>query len=179
MKTTLLALLFSITSANAFAKGDVKLVRVYKSERRLELIGSDNQVIKTYKVMLGRTPVGAKTQEGDNKTPEGTYELDQKNPDSDFHKSLHISYPNLKDKLKARMKGVSPGGDIMLHGLPNDFVEMRDWLNSVGIGDIGDEMIRAALPDLDWTNGCIAVSDAEIEEIYGMIDVPTKIIITP
>lgn len=179
MKSTLIALVLTITTANAFAKSPVSLVRVFKSERRLELVTKDNQVIKTYKVMLGRNPVGHKVQEGDNKTPEGNYTLDLRNPNSKFHKALHISYPNLKDKLKARSLGVKPGGDIMLHGLPNDFSEMTDWLNAVGLGGLADDLIRAGLPYLDWTNGCIAVTDAEIDEIYEMIDVPTKIVIRP
>lgn len=179
MKKLLLVLCLSITATNVYAKTEIKLLRVYKAERRLEIVGKDNQVIKTYKVMLGRNPVGPKTQEGDNKTPEGTYELDLKNPDSNFHKSFHISYPTLKQKMKAKMRGVNPGGDIMLHGLPNDFKEMTEFLNTIGLGDIGDDLIRMALPNFDWTNGCVAVTDAEIDEIYGMVDVPTKIVIEP
>lgn len=179
MRAVLLALVLSITTSNVFAKSEVALVRVFKSERRLELVNKKDQVIKSYKIMLGRNPVGHKVQEGDNKTPEGNYELDMKNPESKFHKSLHISYPNFKDKLKAKALGVKPGGDIMLHGLPNDFKEMTEWLNTVGLGGLADDLIRAALPYLDWTNGCIAVTDAEIDEIYGMLDVPTKIVIRP
>ncbi len=179
MKTVLLTLVLAITTSNVFAKTEVALVRVFKSERRLELVNKNNQVIKSYKVVLGRNPVGHKSQEGDNKTPEGNYELDLKNPNSKFHKSLRISYPNFKDKLKARALGVKPGGDIMLHGLPNDFSEMTDWLNTAGLSGLADDLIRAALPYVDWTNGCIAVTDAEIDEIYGMLDVPTKITIRP
>jgi murein L,D-transpeptidase YafK len=179
MKSALIALVLTITTSNVFAKSEVALVRVFKSERRLELLTKDDRVIKTYKVMLGRNPVGHKVQEGDNKTPEGNYTLDMRNPQSKFHKSLHISYPNLKDKLKAKSLGVKPGGDIMLHGLPNDFSEMTDWLETVGLGGLADDLIRAGLPYLDWTNGCIAVTDAEIDEIYGMLDIPTKIVIRP
>lgn len=166
-------------SLPTFAKSDISLVRVYKSERRLELVNSNNQVVKTYKVMLGKNPIGHKEQEGDNKTPEGTYSLDQKNPNSNFYKSLHISYPNFKDKMKAKKRGVKPGGDIMLHGLPNDFKEMNAWLETAGLSGLGDDLIRAALPYLDWTSGCIAVTDEEIEEIYNLINVPTKILIQP
>ncbi len=179
MKKLLLVLSFVITSANVYAKTEVKLLRVYKADRRLELVGVDNKIIKTYKVMLGRNPVGQKNQEGDNKTPEGSYELDLKNDQSNFHKSFHISYPTMKQKLKAKMRGVNPGGDIMLHGLPNDFKEMTVFLNTIGLGDLGDDLIRMALPNFDWTNGCVAVTDAEIDEIYEMVDVPTKIIIEP
>ncbi|MBY0415163.1 MAG: L,D-transpeptidase family protein [Bdellovibrionales bacterium] len=179
MKALLFSLSLAITMANANAASDVLLIRVFKAERRLELVGKDNRVLKTYKVMLGRTPVGPKTQEGDNKTPEGSYELDLRNPNSSYHKALRVSYPNFKDKLKAKMKGVKPGGDIMLHGFPNDFKEMTSWLDSVGLGGIGDDLIRASLPYFDWTNGCIAVTDDEIDEIYNRVDVPTKIVIQP
>ncbi|MBC7428721.1 MAG: L,D-transpeptidase family protein [Bacteriovorax sp.] len=179
MKTGLLALFLSITATNVFASSEVKYLHVIKSERKLELIGSNDKVIKTYKVMLGRTPMGPKSEEGDNKTPEGTYTLDIKNDDSDFHRSFHISYPNLKQKMKAKMRGVSPGGDIMLHGLPNNFGEMISYLEKIGLGSLSDDLIRLGLKNFDWTNGCIAVSDTEIEEIYGMVDVPIKIVIEP
>ncbi len=176
MKALILSLLFTISAAHA---ADVQLVKVYKSARKLELIGANNKVIKTYKVMLGRNPIGHKAFEGDNKTPEGTYTLDEKNPNSNFYKSLHISYPNFKDKLKAKSRGKSPGGDIMLHGMPNDFRDMMDFVTSVGLADLGDDLIRSGLLGYDWTNGCIAVTDSEIEEIYSMINVPTKITIFP
>lgn len=177
MKTLLSLILFSILTTQALARVQIKEVRVYKSERKLELITNDNQVYKTYKVMLGQTPVGPKRKEGDNKTPEGSYTLDLKNERSKFHKALHISYPNNKDILRAKLRGNNPGGDIMLHGLPNNFYEMRDWLASKNLDGLSDEAIRSALPNYDWTNGCIAVTDAEIEEIFSLIDVPTKIII--
>jgi murein L,D-transpeptidase YafK len=175
MKTLLITTLLALTVT---AQGQIKEVRVYKSERKLELINTDNQVYKTYKVMLGLNPIGAKTKEGDNKTPEGTYLLDIKNERSKFHKALHISYPTAKEAFKARIRGQNPGGNIMLHGLPNDFSEMRDWLVSKNMDKMSDESIRAALPNFDWTNGCIAVTDDEIEEIYSLLDVPTKIIIS-
>lgn len=180
MKTyTLLFLAMTCSFTQAFAAIPVKELRVFKGERRLEIIGNNNQVLKTYKVMLGRNPEGKKMQEGDFKTPEGEYILDAKHPDSDFHKAFHISYPNLKDKLKARMLGVSPGGDIMLHGYPNNFFDMTSWLKSVGFENAAEEVIRAGLSNFDWTSGCIAVTDEEIDEIFAMVDVPTKIIIKP
>lgn len=159
------------------ARVQIKEVRVYKNARKLELINSDNQVYKSYKIMLGLNPIGAKRQEGDNKTPEGTYMLDIKNERSKFHLALHISYPNKKDTILAKLKGQNPGSNIMLHGLPNNFNEMRDWLASKNLDRLSDDAIREALPNYDWTNGCIAVTDTEIEEIYSLIDVPTKIII--
>lgn len=163
----------------AEAKSNVGLLRVFKNERRLELLNSDRQIIKSYKIMLGRNPIGAKTREGDNKTPEGIYILDYKNPASSFHKALHISYPNKAQILNAKKQNISPGGDIMLHGLPNNFKKMTTWLEGAGLGELGDELIRKALPFFDWTNGCIAVTDSEIDEIYKMVDVPTTIEIFP
>lgn len=171
--------MFAVTTTDSFAKSEVKQLVAYKSERRLELIGFDNKVIKYYKIMLGKNPIGHKVQEGDNKTPEGTYTLEEKNPKSNFNKSLKVSYPNFKDRMKARALGVKPGGDIMLHGFPNNFKEMTSWLESVGLADLGDDLIRASLPYFDWTSGCIAVTDEEINEIYELVDVPTKIIIKP
>lgn len=174
---TLLVMTLNLT--NTFAKDRIDLVRVYKAERRLELVTKDNRVIKSYKIMLGKNPIGHKTQEGDNKTPEGTYSLDLKNLNSQFYKSLHISYPNLKDRLKARARGVNPGGDIMLHGFPNHFGEMSTWLESVGLGGLGDDLIRTSLPYFDWTSGCIAVTNEEIDEIIDLVEIPTKITIFP
>ena len=176
MKALILSLLFTISAAHA---ADVQLVKVYKSARKLELIGANNKVIKTYKVMLGRNPIGHKAFEGDNKTPEGTYTLDEKNPNSNFYKSLHISYPNFKDKLKAKSRGKSPGGDIMLHGMPNDFRDMMDFVTSVGLADLGDDLIRSTIIYFDWTNGSIALNDNDMREVYNIIDIPTKIEIYP
>jgi murein L,D-transpeptidase YafK len=109
---------------------------------------SRGEVLKTYKIALGGNPIGPKERQGDNKTPEGTYVIDSRNKDSGYHLSLHISYPNQKDKKRARELGVSPGGDIMIHGIKNGF----SW-----VGDSHTEV--------DWTKGCIAVTDEEIEEI--------------
>jgi murein L,D-transpeptidase YafK len=179
MKILLLTLAMSITTTNAFAKSDVKFIQVFKSERRLELVGKDNQILKVYKIMLGKNPIGKKLKEGDNKTPEGTYQLDLRNSESEFYKALHISYPNKVEKFKARFKGVDPGGDIMLHGYPNDFKEMTSWLEKVGLGNASEELIRASLSNYDWTSGCIAVTNEEIDEIYARVDIPTTIVINP
>jgi len=97
---------------------------------------------------LGGNPNGPKERQGDNKTPEGTYVIDSRNKDSQYHLSLHISYPNERDKKRAKELGVSPGGNIMIHGIKNGF----SW-----VGDFHSEA--------DWTKGCIAVTDEEIEEI--------------
>jgi murein L,D-transpeptidase YafK len=179
MKTLLLTIVVSVLSTPTFAVV-IKELRVAKGERKLELITEDDQVYKTYKVMLGlNAEGGAKSQDGDNKTPEGTYTLDLKNEHSKFHKAFHISYPSARDTWRARLHGKKPGGDIMLHGYPNTFEEMREWLTSVNLDKFPEETIRANLSRYDWTNGCIAVTDAEIDEIFSIVDVPTKIIINP
>jgi murein L,D-transpeptidase YafK len=134
---------------------------VLKKERTLQLLNRGN-VIKTYKVALGGDPVGPKTQQGDHKTPEGVYRLDSRNLHSKFHKAIHISYPNARDREAARKKGVSPGGDVFLHGLPN------------GYGRIGNSHRLK-----DWTDGCIAVTNAEIDEIWRMVSDGTPIEIRP
>ena len=131
----------------AIQKGSVDRILIEKSTRRLMLI-SRGEVLKSYKIALGGNPIGPKERQGDNKTPEGTYVIDARNRDSRFHLSLHVSYPNERDKKRAKELGVSPGGDIMIHGIKNGFS---------GVGD--------AHAGVDWTKGCIAVTDQEIEEI--------------
>jgi murein L,D-transpeptidase YafK len=131
----------------AAQKGPADKILIEKRERRLTLI-SKGKGLKTYKIALGGDPNGPKERQGDNKTPEGTYVIDSRNRDSRYHLSLHISYPNEKDKKRAKDLGVSPGGDIMIHGIKNGF----SW-----VGDFHTEV--------DWTKGCIAVTDEEIEEI--------------
>ena len=126
-------------------------VVVVKSQRTLTLL-SQGKVIHTYKVALGGTPVGAKEQQGDHKTPEGHYVLDRRNSKSRFYKSIHVSYPNEQDQQKAAKNGTLPGGDVMIHGLANGF----GWLGAIH---------RAT----DWTDGCIAVTDAEIDEIWKLV----------
>jgi murein L,D-transpeptidase YafK len=136
-------------------------VVIVKSERVLSLL-AHGKVIRTYKVALGGTPVGAKEQQGDHKTPEGHYIIDRRNPQSRFYKSIHISYPNEQDRRKAHESGHSPGGDIMIHGLPN------------GMGALG-----AAHRATDWTDGCIAVTDVEMDEIWKLVPDGTPIEIKP
>jgi murein L,D-transpeptidase YafK len=147
-----------ITSA-AFNKAD-KVV-VIKGKRVL-LLMRQGEIFKTYKVALGQEPNGHKTKAGDKKTPEGTYILDSRNPDSKFHLAIHISYPKESDILNAHRQGVSPGGDIMIHGLPQDFGRMG-------------KLHRLS----DWTNGCIAVTNNEIEEIWRLVPDGTPIEIKP
>lgn len=136
-------------------------VVVVKSARALTLY-SRGQILKTYKVALGGNPVGPKQYQGDHKTPEGEYILDQKNAHSQFHLSLHVSYPNAADRLRAQKAGRDPGGAIMIHGVPKGY----EWL--------GAQQSR-----VDWTEGCIAVSDPEIEEIWRLVPLGTPIEIKP
>jgi murein L,D-transpeptidase YafK len=128
---------------------------VYKARREMLLL-LGNSLLRTYRVALGRDPVGHKECEGDGRTPEGRYTIDRRNPKSRYYLSLHISYPNAADRARAAEQGVDPGGDIMIHGLK-------------------DGMIR----DGDWTQGCIAVTDAEMEEIWGLVPEGTRIDIEP
>ena len=134
---------------------------VHKQARTMELMHA-GQVIKTYKIALGGEPVGPKTRQGDHRTPEGTYVIDSRNVHSQFHRSLHISYPNANDSEHARRLGIPTGGDIYIHGLPN------------GYGFVG-----AAHRARDWTDGCIAVTDQEIEEIWRLVENGTPVDIRP
>lgn len=144
-------------TANAIADH----VIVEKGARRLTLL-REGIPLKTYRIALGRVPVGAKEQEGDQRTPEGTYVIDFHKADSDFHRALHISYPESRDVDRAAARGVSPGSDIMIHGIRN------------GMGWIGALHRRT-----DWTAGCIAVTDFEIEEIWRAVPDRTSIEIRP
>jgi tetratricopeptide (TPR) repeat protein len=145
----------------AIRKGSVDRILIEKSARRLMLI-SQGEVLKSYKIALGGNPIGPKERQGDNKTPEGTYVIDARNRDSRFHLSLRISYPNERDKKRAKELGASPGGDIMIHGVKNGFSRVGD-----------------AHAGFDWTKGCIAVTDQEIEEIDKLAPSGTIVEIRP
>jgi murein L,D-transpeptidase YafK len=136
-------------------------VLVEKSARRLTLMRNGN-ALKTYRMALGRAPIGAKEYEGDQRTPEGIYTIDFHKPDSDYHLALHVSYPDQRNIDRATAQGLSAGSDIMIHGLPNG----RSW--------IGRFHRRS-----DWTAGCIAVTDFEVEEIYRAVPDGTPIEIRP
>jgi murein L,D-transpeptidase YafK len=130
---------------------------VQKELRKLTLMANGRE-LKTYLVCLGENPEGHKQQEGDERTPEGVYIIDHHNDQSQFHLSLHISYPDENDRARAAAMGVSAGSNIMIHGLPN------------GLGWLGN------LYQLnDWTDGCLAVTDSEIEEIYRAVPNSTPI----
>jgi len=136
-------------------------ILIVKSTRTMTLY-SGNKVLRTYKVALGTVPVGPKRVEGDHKTPEGIYTIDAKNPQSQFHLSLHISYPDAADRERARKLGAKPGGAIMIHGLPPRFA-----------------YLGALHRKVDWTDGCEAVTNAEIEEIWKLVPVGTRVEIRP
>lgn len=140
----------------SYAGPPITQVQVYKGKRRMHLF-SGTEVVKTYKIALGGNPVGKKQFEGDYRTPEGFYFIDRRNPNSAYHLSLGISYPNAEDRAFAEAQGRKPGGDIFIHG--------RAGKNK-GRGK-------------DWTAGCIAVKDEEIEELYAMIANGTPIWIFP
>ena len=136
-------------------------ILVEKAARRLTLL-RNGVVLKQYPVVLGRAPDGPKQYEGDQRTPEGLYSIDFHKPDSDYHLALHISYPAQHDVDRAAAEGFSAGSDIMIHGLPNG----RGW-----VGRFHRKK--------DWTAGCIAVTDFEIEEIYRAVPDGTSIEIRP
>ncbi len=141
------------------ARAQATEVVILKAEREL-ILYSGNKPLKTYRVSLGKNPVGQKEKEGDRKTPEGVYVISGHNPKSAFHLSLHISYPTSDQNLLAKRKGVNPGEDIMIHGIKRGF----GWLGKFH-------------RFMDWTTGCIAVTNEEIEEIYRSVPDGTKITI--
>jgi len=137
------------------------LVMVHKGARRLELYRK-GVLLKGYTISLGSHPIGAKWGEGDGRTPEGEYTIDYHKADSSFHRSLHISYPEPKDMAVAHSHGVSPGGLVMIHGTKNGRSPQKE----------------SQLPS-DWTDGCIAVTDPEIDEIWRMVPDGTRIVLQP
>lgn len=141
----------------------VAKVQVIKSERRLDLLDARGQPLRSYKISLGPNPEGDKEERGDGKTPEGKYYIDAHNPDSDYHLSLRISYPNKSDLWRAKKIGTDPGGDIFIHGMPNDKGWMHWKYNN----------------KRDWTQGCIALANEDIKEIYTLVQDGTPILIKP
>ncbi|WP_408635328.1 L,D-transpeptidase family protein [Pelagovum pacificum] len=130
-------------------------MQVWKTQRTLALMHG-SQTLEVYPFELGFAPNGHKYFEGDGKTPEGVYRIDRRNPNSQYHLSVGISYPDPEDVARALEAGLDPGGDIFIHGTPDMFVGRRDW-----------------------TAGCIAVSNEAIEEIYAMVQDGTPIVIYP
>lgn len=136
-------------------------VVVIKSKRLLMLM-KEGEIFRTYKVSLGKQPNGHKVRAGDQRTPEGRYILDSRNPKSKYYLAIHISYPNESDIRNAQKHGVPPGGEIMIHGMSQRFDRLGKLSGS-----------------MDWTDGCIAVNNAEMEEIWQFVPVGTPIEIKP
>jgi murein L,D-transpeptidase YafK len=155
-------LLTSLLLALAEKQGNgVDRVVVHKGERKLVLL-SRGKELRSYRIALGGEPIGPKLRQGDHRTPEGLYTFDSRNSKSHFYKAFHISYPNSRDIEAARKLGVNPGGDIMLHGLPKEYA-----------------FVGKAHTLHDWTDGCIAVSNEEMDEIWKLVGVGTPIEIDP
>ncbi|HID66800.1 MAG TPA: hypothetical protein EYP31_00645 [Roseibacterium sp.] len=150
-----LAALAGCSRFTEYSGPEVTRVVIHKTDRILMLFHND-EVLETYEIELGFAPDGHKLEEGDGRTPEGEYIIDRRNPNSEWYLSIGISYPNAADIAQARGRGVSPGGDIFIHGSPRPFQRSTDW-----------------------TAGCIAVSNAEMRQIYAMVRNGTPITIYP
>jgi murein L,D-transpeptidase YafK len=163
--TALATLAFLILTGRAKAQSSEKEIAdrivVVKSARTMTL-ESNGRALQAYKVALGGQPVGAKQRQGDHKTPEGEYTIDANNDHSRFFMALHLSYPNAADRARAHSLGVSAGGDVEIHGLGKQY----GW-------------IGARHQFVDWTDGCIAVTNQEIQEIFKMVPVGTRVEIRP
>jgi murein L,D-transpeptidase YafK len=159
LAVTTVALFPSRTFAQATEQAD--RILVLKSERRL-LLMQDDEVLKSFWIALGRRPVGQKIERGDGRTPEGLYRIVGRTKDSLFYRALELSYPNEADKQRARERGVNPGGDILIHAVPD-----------------GYEPTGAGVRMIDWTNGCIAVTNADMDEIWDRVADGTWVEIKP
>jgi murein L,D-transpeptidase YafK len=157
----LIALIAALACSAAARALQADKIVIVKSTRTMTLLAGE-KVLKTYKVALGTAPIGPKRVEGDHKTPEGNYNIDARNPQSRFHLALHISYPSAEDQQRAHKLGARPGGAIMIHGLPGPFAYLGPLHRQT-----------------DWTDGCIAVTNAEIEEIWRLVPLGTKVEIRP
>ncbi len=148
-------LLFFLISP--FTLASVDLVKVDKSANKMYLLDGE-KTVKEYHIALGANPQGHKQQEGDERTPEGVYTLDYKKEDSSFYRAMHISYPNQQDIESAKARGVSPGGFIMVHGQRNGLA----WMAPIS-------------QNFNWTNGCIALTNKEMDEFMTLVATGTKI----
>jgi murein L,D-transpeptidase YafK len=148
---------YRISRCERSAAGQVDLIRVDKSERMMSVY-RDGRLVREFRVALGRGGPEPKQQQGDGRVPEGRYRISAHNPNSSYHLSLRIDYPTAEQIAAARRLGVNPGGDIMIHGLPND----RGWVGS-------------RHTTIDWTDGCIAVTNPEIEWLYKAVAVGTPV----
>ena len=160
-KSLLIVLLLILQTVNGESEQKADAVLVIKSENRLYLMNKGER-IASFPVTFGAEPTGHKQAKGDERTPEGHYTLDYKNKNSDFYKSIHISYPNAKDRENARRLGVDPGGDIMIHGQANGW----EWASPL-------------VQLFSWTNGCIALSNRDMDRVWEAVDPGTPIEIRP
>ena len=161
MLAALIIAILSTASISQAPEVHADQVIVVKKARTLTLM-SKGKPLRTYKVALGASPTGRKERQGDHKTPEGRYILSGRNAASHYYKSIHISYPNADDRKRAGALHVSPGGDVMIHGLPNGY----GWVGA-------DHRLR------DWTDGCIAVTNSEMDEIWKLVPDGTPLEIRP
>lgn len=163
MKNIILCLLLLTLSACGpkLPERQIDLVLVEKSKNQMHLM-KRGKPIRTYHVALGKNPIGHKVEEGDQRTPEGRYTLNYKNTNSKFYKSINIDYPNARDITRARLRGVDPGDDIVIHGFPNE------------LGNV-----TGPVEPLNWTQGCIAVRNHEMDEIFALVELDTPIEIRP
>jgi len=157
----LCALTLATAIATAAAAQPAERILIYKAEHKLVVV-AQGRAYRTYRVALGKTPRGAKLCRGDNRTPEGAYFVTRRMPGSHYYMALHLSYPNPDDVVRATDSGCEPGGDIEIHGLTE------------GFGWVGERHLEH-----DWTNGCIAVTNREIAELYHMVAVGTPVEIYP
>ncbi len=158
LSSVFLSAMAAVVVANPLPKADA--IMVYKGDRVLMLL-KRGEILAQYPIRLGADPIGHKVREGDRRTPEGRYYIDWRNPISRFYRSLHISYPNQTDLLNAQLRGTHPGGMVMIHGMPSA-PELR-WMHTEG----------------DWTDGCIAVSNEAMDQIWDAVADGTLIIIKP
>ena len=152
---------FLLFSGMAYSERTADFVLVVKSESRLYLMQAGEE-FASFKVVFGADPKGHKQQQGDERTPEGVYTLDYKNPNSSFYKSIHVSYPNARDRQSARNRGVDPGGAIMIHGQRN-----------------GYEMLSPIAQFFNWTDGCIALTNSDMDFVWKSVKTGTPIEIRP
>lgn len=160
-KSILITLLLILQTANGISSLKADAVLVIKSERRLYLLFK-GVPFASFPVTFGANPTGHKQKQGDERTPEGHYRLDYKNPNSKFYKSIHVSYPNAKDRASARGRGVDPGGDIMIHGQKNGW----EWASPL-------------VQFFSWTDGCVALSNRDMDRVWTAIAPGTPIEIKP
>ena len=157
----IIALFLSLSAQNCMGGQKADAVIVVKSEKRLYLMKTGER-LASFRVTFGDNPKGHKQKRGDERTPEGRYVLDYKNPNSKFHKSIHVSYPNAKDREMARLLGVDPGGDIMIHGQTNGW----GWASPL-------------VQFFPWTDGCIALTNTSMDRVWDAVSPGTPVEIRP